>query len=327
MTATKLALDARRHNRDKLVAAYPKSTGAALAKHQAELTSDSVATPVVARQGSWIFQFRVLLERAFKYKLRDEQVAITQISFGIFFATVLGAVYYDTSKNVESVTNRIGAISFSVLLMAFIAFDVVILFPKERDMYRREARAGLHSASAFFHARCVAEIPAHLIAGLCYASISYYMMGFQAEPRKFLIFLTMIEMEIFTGTSVLISCGTLAKDFAGANNLATLFICIFMMFDGHYINNNELPPGAKWIKELNYLNHGISALARNEFTGLGDLKCDDDQDNCPFDNGGDVIDYYGYDSGSLASHFWKLALIATAWRAIAFLAFQNLHLD
>lgn len=243
MTATKLALDARRQDRDKLVAAYPNSAGAALAKRQAELTSDSIATPVVARQGSWIFQFRVLLARAFKYKLRDEQVAITQISFGIFFATVLGAVYYDTSKSVESVTNRIGAISFSVLLMAFLAFDVVILFPKERDMYRREARAGLHSASAFFHARCVAEVPAHLIAGLCYASIAYYMMGFQAEARKFLIFLAVIELEIITGTSVLIACGTLAKDFAGANNLATLFICIFMMFDGHYINNNEIPPG------------------------------------------------------------------------------------
>ena len=29
-----------------------------------------------------------------------------------------------------------------MLLMSFIAFDIVLLFPKERDLYTREARRG-----------------------------------------------------------------------------------------------------------------------------------------------------------------------------------------
>ena len=79
----------------------------------------------------------------------------------------------------------VGAISFSMLLMSFIAFDIVLLFPKERDFYTRESQAGLYGASAFFHARCLAELPGHLTAGGAYATIAYWMMGFQNSPMKF----------------------------------------------------------------------------------------------------------------------------------------------
>eukprot|EP00629_Pelagomonadales_sp_RCC1024_P005266 CAMPEP_0119284170 /NCGR_PEP_ID=MMETSP1329-20130426/29853_1 /TAXON_ID=114041 /ORGANISM="Genus nov. species nov., Strain RCC1024" /LENGTH=79 /DNA_ID=CAMNT_0007284847 /DNA_START=26 /DNA_END=261 /DNA_ORIENTATION=+ len=72
---------------------------------------------------------------------------------------LLGAIYWDQGLSQASVQSRVGAISFTMLLMSFIAFDVVLLFPKERDLFRREHQAGLYSHSAFFHARCAAELP------------------------------------------------------------------------------------------------------------------------------------------------------------------------
>ena len=59
---------------------------------------------------------------------------------------------------------------------------------------------------------------------------------------------------MFAGTSLLIFCGCCAKDFEMANNYATVFFCLFMMFDGHYINNKSIPAGAKWIEDANFFN-------------------------------------------------------------------------
>ena len=98
-------------------------------------------------------------------------VVITQVTMACIMALLLGAIYFQQGLSQASIQSRVGAISFSMLLMSFIAFDIVLLFPKERDLYTRESQAGLYDASAFFHARCLAELPGHLTAGGAYATI------------------------------------------------------------------------------------------------------------------------------------------------------------
>ena len=111
------------------------------------------------------------------------------------------------------------------------------------------------------------------------------MMGFQSDAMKFAHFFFLCEGVVLAGTSLLIFCGCIAKDFEGANNFATVFLCLFMMlgpgwyskrgaagprpndvylcrFDGHYINNKSIPKGARWVEELNFMNWAISARGR-----------------------------------------------------------------
>ncbi len=154
-------------------------------------------------------------------------------------ALLLGAIYFQQGLSQASIQSRVGAISFSMLLMSFIAFDIVLLFPKERDLYTRESQAGLYGASAFFHARCLAELPGHLTAGGTYATIAYWMMGFQSSAMKFAHFFFLCEAVVFAGTSLLIFCGCCARDFEMANNYATVFFCLFMMFDGSGLCGNQ----------------------------------------------------------------------------------------
>ncbi|KAH8072086.1 ATPase [Aureococcus anophagefferens] len=273
-------------------------------------------------------RFDVLARRAFTYKFRDEMVVVTQVSMALIMAVLLGAIYYDLGLGQESVQNRVGAVSFSMLLMSFIAFDVVLLFPKERDLYKREHAAGLYCPSAFFHARCVAELPGHLVAGGCYATVTYWMMGFQQDLGKFLSYVALCEALVLSGTSLLIACGCLAKDFEGANNIATVAYCLFMMFDGHYINNKSIPEGARWIKQLNFFNWGISAAARSELKGLGEMHgCRDPaSQKCVFQRGDDAADYYGYHQ-TVREALAALALICVVMRFLGFLAFKYFFQD
>ena len=326
------ALDRRKRDRTRVLDAYGASRGAADAARRYGAAAAAAAGEARERRepapSSWLYQFDVLARRAFTYKFRDEMVVVTQVSMALIMAVLLGAIYYDLGLGQESVQNRVGAVSFSMLLMSFIAFDVVLLFPKERDLYKREHAAGLYCPSAFFHARCVAELPGHLVAGGCYATVTYWMMGFQRDLGKFLSYVALCEALVLSGTSLLIACGCLAKDFEGANNIATVAYCLFMMFDGHYINNKSIPEGARWIKQLNFFNWGISAAARSELKGLGAMHgCRDPaSQSCVFQRGDDAADYYGYHQ-TVREALAALALICVVMRFLGFLAFKYFFQD
>ncbi|KAH8047209.1 ATPase [Aureococcus anophagefferens] len=290
------ALDLRKRDRTRVLDAYGASRGAADAARR----YGAAAAAAAEKRGepapsSWLYQFDVLARRAFTYKFRDEMVVVTQVSMALIMAVLLGAIYYDLGLGQESVQNR----RRRVLLHAAHVLHRLrrrLALPEGADLYKREHAAGLYCPSAFFHARCVAELPGHLVAGGCYATVTYWMMGFQQDLGKFLSYVALCEALVLSGTSLLIACGCLAKDFEGANNIATVAYCLFMMFDGHYINNKSIPEGARWIKQLNFFNWGISAAARSELKGLGEMHgCRDPaSQKCVFQRGDDAADYYGY---------------------------------
>mmetsp|Transcript_5659 Transcript_5659/g.16795 ORF Transcript_5659/g.16795 Transcript_5659/m.16795 type:complete len:157 (+) Transcript_5659:1805-2275(+) len=107
---------------------------------------------------------------------------------------------------------------------------------------------------------------------------------------------------------------------------ATVFFCLFMMFDGHYINNKSIPAGAKWIEDANFFNWAISAGSRSELLGLGDLHgCSNPESSrCIFQRGGDAVDYYGFRDKPFRKAITAIMLISVALRALAFVAFKFL---
>ena len=101
---------------------------------------------------------------------------------------------------------------------------------------------------------------------------------------------------------------------------------LFMMFDGHYINNKSIPAGAKWIEDANFFNWAISAGSRSELLGLGDLHgCSNPESSrCIFQRGGDAVDYYGFRDKPFRKAITAIMLISVALRALAFIAFKFL---
>ena len=110
------------------------------------------------------------------------------------------------------------------------------------------------------------------------------------------------------------------------SSLAAIRAGLFMMFDGHYINNKSIPAGAKWIEDANFFNWAISAGSRSELLGLGDLHgCSNPESSrCIFQRGGDAVDYYGFRDKPFRKAITAIMLISVALRALAFIAFKFL---
>ncbi|KAH8097625.1 ATPase [Aureococcus anophagefferens] len=100
------------------------------------------------------------------------------------------------------------------------------------------------------------------------------------------------------------------------------------MFDGHYINNKSIPEGARWIKQLNFFNWGISAAARSELKGLGEMHgCRDPaSQKCVFQRGDDAADYYGYHQ-TVRERSRRSRSSRVVMRFLGFLAFKYFFQD
>lgn len=130
---------------------------------------------------SWWTQFTAIWRRTLLYKLREPAAVMTQASTAVVMPLIVGGIFWSVSLSQSAVSDRLAAVSFTVLMQAFMCIDQILLFPRERAVYLRDHAVGLHSTSSFFVARSMAEMPFILTFAYICATISY----FSACPDSF----------------------------------------------------------------------------------------------------------------------------------------------
>lgn len=102
---------------------------------RAEGAGKGLKLPVRSGAGSSGFvcfmrRFYALWMRVTLFKLREPQVTMTQFSNAVFVPLIFGAVYWRMSNDVSALGDHVAAISLTVLMQSFLAFDQLTLFPK-----------------------------------------------------------------------------------------------------------------------------------------------------------------------------------------------------
>lgn len=217
---------------------------------------------------TWFTQFAVLWMRAFKYKLREPAAVMTQATMAIVLPALVGGIYWHISLRQSAVYDRLSAISFLVLLQGFMCYDQILLIAKERSVYQKDHSAGIYRTSSFYLSRICAELPFIVLFAFIAATIAYWMYGFQADASTYLTWCAIIVAVTDAGASLLNSLGALASSMETANLLATLIIVVLMLFDGFYINLNNIPEWCRWVHYLSFMHYGVSAASANQFRGL-----------------------------------------------------------
>eukprot|EP00511_Aplanochytrium_stocchinoi_P011917 CAMPEP_0204877638 /NCGR_PEP_ID=MMETSP1348-20121228/48295_1 /ASSEMBLY_ACC=CAM_ASM_000700 /TAXON_ID=215587 /ORGANISM="Aplanochytrium stocchinoi, Strain GSBS06" /LENGTH=436 /DNA_ID=CAMNT_0052034525 /DNA_START=450 /DNA_END=1757 /DNA_ORIENTATION=+ len=155
----------------------PPNTGETDKLKGVSLRSGLVGEAKMKTMNPWLYTFRTLLRRYLVEKFKDPLVVQSQLTFAITFGILVGVVFYDLGIDPESIQSRIGCIAFGIMLQSFIAFDIILLFPKERAIYLRESGQSLYTPSAFFLARTLAEFPSHFLNAAVFAIMVYLMVG------------------------------------------------------------------------------------------------------------------------------------------------------
>ncbi|KAJ8373078.1 hypothetical protein AAFF_G00271330 [Aldrovandia affinis] len=105
------------------------------------------------------YQLMVLVGRTVKNTLRNPQTSYAQMALNIFFALLVGLIYYQIPKTLpEALQNRIGAFFFLILNMVFGNLSAVELFVNERALFVHENSSGYYRTSAYFLAKVFADL-------------------------------------------------------------------------------------------------------------------------------------------------------------------------
>jgi len=272
---------------------------------------------------SFANQVYVLFKRTFLHKLREPIATMTQIFNAIFMPVVFGSVYWDIDLSQQSAYDRISAISLAALMLAFMAFDILMLFPTERSIFNREQAAGMYRPISFYLGRTLSEMPQHSLLAAIFGAIAYWMYGLQNDANKFLKWELVLIIETNCGAGLLILFSALSKNIEQSNLLATLFLLLFMLFDANWIALDKIPVYWRWLTEVSFLGYASQALMVTEYQGLT-FECTQqeiDTSECLFQTGEQVLYSRGLDGVDFWQNVWILILLTVVYRILAYIAF------
>lgn len=245
----------------------------------------------------WCTQFSVLANRQTKQIYRNPQTVFLPIFANIFMAIVWGTIFYDVpDTGTAGVQNRIGGFFFIIMNLVFGNLAMVPVFVEDRRQFVQERSLGYYRSSSYFVSKVLTDIvPNRIFPVLVFGVIVYWMMGFQADLCKFLIFLACLVQVAVSAGSCAYFCACVTSIFVVANQLLGLIYVFGMLFSGLLIRTDSLPIFLQWAQWLSFYRYAQAILARNEFEGQT-FTCTDAEilKGC-FQYGDDVLNTFDWD--------------------------------
>ncbi|XP_022071383.2 broad substrate specificity ATP-binding cassette transporter ABCG2b [Acanthochromis polyacanthus] len=218
---------------------------------------------------SFFYQLRVVCGRTVLNTLRNPQTSYAQMALNIFFAILVGLIYYQMPKTLpEALQNRTGAFFFLIINMVFGNLSAVELFIKERAIFIHENASCYYRTSVYFLSKVFADlIPNRIVPILVFSAIAYYMMGLKPAFTSFSCFALTMCLVSLAGVGLAFLVSASASSFAMANILIALPFVFMMVFGGFLVNLNSMLSWLSWLKWISIFKYGLDATFINEMKG------------------------------------------------------------
>ncbi|CAK6971802.1 broad substrate specificity ATP-binding cassette transporter ABCG2b [Scomber scombrus] len=218
---------------------------------------------------SFFYQMRIVCGRTVLNSLRNPQTSYAQLALNIFFAILVGLIYYQMPLTLpEGLQNRTGAFFFLIINMVFGNLSAVELFINERAIFIHENSSGYYRTSVYFLSKIIADLlPNRIIPIFVFSAIAYYMMGLKPAFLAFLCFALTMSLVSLAGVSLAFLVSASVSSFAMANILIALPFVFMMVFGGFLVNLNSMLSWLSWLKWFSVFKYGLDATFINEMTG------------------------------------------------------------
>ncbi|ORX96864.1 hypothetical protein K493DRAFT_216728, partial [Basidiobolus meristosporus CBS 931.73] len=217
-------------------------------------------------------QFNYLLKRASRNAFRNKMIFRVKLFQTVFFSLLIGLIYLRVT-NKDTVAAQLQDMSGALFLAGTnqvfsTAMPTISIFAEERNVLLREHGGGYYSVSAYFFSKIIVELPINIIMPIIFSSITYWMIGLQADAGKFFIYMLVNVMVALCGSALGILLGSFFKRLQIALAITPAIVLPLMMFGGLLVNNGSAPAYFAWIQWISPIKYGFAALAKNQFTDL-----------------------------------------------------------
>ncbi|CAG9766971.1 unnamed protein product [Ceutorhynchus assimilis] len=234
------------------------------------------------RGSSWTMQFSILLLRMWKQMYRDKSYLILRTVLHILIGCLVGALYIGMGKDGSKTIFNFGFYFTCIIFFMYIPMMPVLLqFPREYQMIKREHFNKWYRLSAYFAALTTSTIPVQLVLGSLYITMVYYLTDQPMELGRLATFyaicmLTGIISESF-GLLIASQLSLVNAMFVGPVLAVPFMLLAVYGFGSGYEN---IPSLIKFAMYFSYLRYSLEGLIHTMLTGREKLRCPEDEDFC-----------------------------------------------
>jgi ABC-type multidrug transport system permease subunit len=284
-------------------------------------------------------QFCVLLQRTVRDTLRTPLASVVVLAQALIMAFIIGSIFYQLGYSQEAIFGRYGVLFFIMIFSSFGILNSTITFIKSRLLINRERAAGLYSVLPYFLAKSLCDIPMHILQGVLFATIMYWMAGLNPLATRFFTYLGILILNVVTAGSMYTLIGTLSPNETVGTIFTPLVTVLFFLFAGFFISN--IPDWWIWMEYWSWFKYVFGALMVNEFAGATFICPSNTTSNATLaenatavasnltqpciSTGEDVLILFGVADVSVVNWCMVLLGMIIAYRILAFFVLAYLH--
>ncbi|XP_062571630.1 uncharacterized protein LOC134233657 isoform X2 [Saccostrea cucullata] len=239
-------------------------------------THEHVSTPYLERPlnrkwaASFWTQFRMLSWRnakQSKWRIFDE----CNLIHTLIVASIYCVLYYQIPVSNDTLRDRMGAVYFPLIFWGFaMVIDSVSSFIGEREVVRKERRAGAYRLSAYYTAKMVSELPMMIVVPIVQLSAMYWLAGL-GGPIQFAIFIGINLLNCFTTQSIGYIVGACVRTLKYSITTVNTFMVVFLILGGFF--NTSFPTWFTWAKYTSFLHYPFAAIMTVLFEDIEPFRC------------------------------------------------------
>jgi len=271
-------------------------------------------------QVAWIDQFILLAKRAFRQLLRDQFGFVLDICMRLFFAFLLGAMYWHLGNTQQAIQGTVGVLFFVLIQTTFSQISAVQnTFHNEKSVIMRERQAKMYHVSAYYAAKTIAELAIKLWSPILFAVIVYWMAWLNPHASNFFVFVSILVLIAMCGTSLGLLVSALAPNANAAGALGPLLVIIFVLGGGFYQKLTAMPNWLVWLQYVSFFRYAFEAMMINQFHNSV-YTCLPTDTQC-YTTGAQLLTYYGIpdDLGTMWMCIGILFVFIFIFHMVAFL--------
>ena len=223
-----------------------------------------------------LYQFKWGIKRGFQLMKNNPGITISRIIFAMIMSAIVGTMFLQLGNSQSSLNGLQGAL---FMVSTFPAFQALASFPTifaMRPVFYYQRKNHYYKAIPIQVADFIVGLPATIIESIVFATICYWLIGFNTLFVRFLYFMLMvIAIEILFSIIVKIA-GFVFPSFLIANIVVPPIIFMSTFFSGFAVTYDRAPVYLRWIYWVSPFRYLLEGLSINQFYDT-DFECDDDE--------------------------------------------------
>lgn len=165
-----------------------------------------------------------------------------------------------------------------------------------------------------------------IVSPMIFSCIVYWMVGFQKNGSKFIIFVVFMILTQLAATSLALMISAICRTTDLSVTVLPMALEVNRLFGGFFLSPKSLPKYFAWLDALSYVKYTYTAISLNELRHLK-IRCTDSEyvgGVCPITSGEQTITSLGLDYLNIGSCATILIFYILITRAIAYLGIRYL---